>query len=1221
MHDILIVPDSTSPNLDPTSPNLEVSIHRRIDHFSALKVPLSQTNLQDCHRQQRWPMAHTPNSLSSSGSGVLHRHQSRPVSHLSQMRMDKKQEKECQLSINGSHRQQPRPMVAHSDGPAQNDHGMSLTDTDGSHRQQPRPVVAHHCHSKTDDSPQQPHHSNLLHQEISSSSDSSDIHRQQPRPVDPHSSQGGISRTTYTAEQLLNLRPKAGKIARKTRKRIFESGIWKPKNDNSATNPPPMPKNNKRPLHTRNLTRICKEPTDYITVGCVNARSLRNKSCDFHDNIVDDKYDLCLITETWLKSDDDVIQIESTPTGYTLQHLPRADRSGGGVGLISKLDMKPQMVQSTSNYSSFEHCAWTLNVGSDKMLVAVIYRPPYSEKNKSTVNNFLDEFSTYLESIITSPLKLLIGGDFNFHMENKSCADTSKFLELLDCHDLMNHVWRPTHDKGHTLDLLITRKSDEISLQQTEVTNFLSDHAFVKSKIKINKQTHELKNIQFRQIKKININQLKNDISTSALCNMNDELSASEKAALYDSTLSKLLDAHAPVISKTIKIKHTAPWYTNELRSLKRTKRKKERAWRKSMADEDYHTFKTARQDYIDQCNNTKSAYYSNEVQKCGNDQRKLFKLIKHLTNTTNASVYPPSGCDEQLGNEFGKFFIEKVDKIMDEIEDVINTENIPDYCQYATNLQDTQRLTDFRKLTTDEVTKLIMKSKTKSSILDPIPTSILKECLDEIIIPITNIINSSLSEGLFPSNWKTAVVIPLLKKAGLELILKNFRPVSNLSYMSKLVEKAGLAQYVDHLSSIGKFSSNNSAYKDKHSTETLLVKIHSDIVNSIDNQSVTLLVLLDLSAAFDTVNLDIITNIFRNHFNITGNVLTWFQSYLQNRDQRILINTTISNTHKLKYGVPQGSCAGPVIFLGYLCSLYDIIEKHLPSVRVGGYADDHQLYLSYKPGNNTTEIEAIKKLSACIADVRAWMLSHKLKINDTKTEFMILGTPQQLSKVAIESISVGNSSITPVKSLKNLGIVFDQHLNMSTHVNQVCQKGYYQLKRIRQIRKYLDKPATEKLVHAFVTSNIDYCNSLLYGTNKYVIDKLQKLQNAAARVICGARRYDPITPLLKDLHWLPVSYRISFKIALLTHKCLNNQAPAYLKDLLAANKPGRELRSSHQNKLKVPFCKTKIGSRAFTSAAPEIWNPIPENIKSLGIDKFKKQLKTHYFKQAFKSK
>ena len=190
----------------------------------------------------------------------------------------------------------------------------------------------------------------------------------------------------------------------------------------------------------------------------------------------------------------------------------------------------------------------------------------------------------------------------------------------------------------------------------------------------------------------------------------------------------------------------------------------------------------------------------------------------------------------------------------------------------------------------------------------------------------------------------------------------------------------------------------------------------------------------------------------------------------------------------------------------------------------------------------------------------------------------------------------------------------------MSSHVNQICQKGYHQLKKIRQIRKYLDKPATEKLVHAFVTSNIDYCNSLLYGTTDCVINKLQRLQNAAARVICGGRKYDHVTPLLKDLHWLPVSYRITFKIALLAYKCMNGLAPSYLRDLLATKTYTRSLRSSSKNTLKVPFCRTNTGTRAFTVAAPTVWNAIPESYKSMNLENFKKHLKTHYFKLAYPS-
>ena len=161
-------------------------------------------------------------------------------------------------------------------------------------------------------------------------------------------------------------------------------------------------------------------------------------------------------------------------------------------------------------------------------------------------------------------------------------------------------------------------------------------------------------------------------------------------------------------------------------------------------------------------------------------------------------------------------------------------------------------------------------------------------------------------------------------------------------------VVKAVHEQHVDHLDSIDMFTSNNSAYKKHHSTETLLVKINSDIMNNMDQQTVTMLVLLDLSAAFDTVSLGILTEIFQFQFGIAGNVLKWFVSYLSDREQRVKIYQTLSDAYKVRVGVPQGSCAGPVAFLGYLSSLYDVIQEHLPEV--GGYADDNQLCLAFKP-------------------------------------------------------------------------------------------------------------------------------------------------------------------------------------------------------------------------------------------------------------------------------
>ena len=295
-------------------------------------------------------------------------------------------------------------------------------------------------------------------------------------------------------------------------------------------------------------------------------------------------------------------------------------------------------------------------------------------------------------------------------------------------------------------------------------------------------------------------------------------------------------------------------------------------------------------------------------------------------------------------------------------------------------------------------------------------------------------------------------------------------------------------------------------------------------------------------------------------------------------------------------------------------------MKKHLPYVNVGGYADDHQLYISYNPNDKDTEAQMILKLEECIADVRHWMLRHRLKINDSKTEVMVLGTQAQLNKINFSSVRVGQSNIELVSVVRNLGVLFDQQLKMNDHVDTICKKGYVQLKKIRQIRKYLNQHAAEQIVHSFITSNIDYCNSLLYGAPKGVVQKLQRLQNAAARTICGIRKFDPCRDVLKSLHWLPVAQRIDYKIALLTFKCLHNSAPQYLADLLHPYVPNRLLRSRGVNLLKTPRCNTKtLGPRAFTFAGPHIWNSLPEACRAAdNIVTFKTLLKSHYFRMAY---
>ena len=293
-------------------------------------------------------------------------------------------------------------------------------------------------------------------------------------------------------------------------------------------------------------------------------------------------------------------------------------------------------------------------------------------------------------------------------------------------------------------------------------------------------------------------------------------------------------------------------------------------------------------------------------------------------------------------------------------------------------------------------------------------------------------------------------------------------------------------------------------------------MKVHNDKLRALDRKECVFLVLLDISAAFNTVEHGHLKARLEQQFGVSHSALLWLDSYLSDRQQAATVRGIGSETRTLKYGVPQGSVVGPELFKDYASPLASLIQSF--DVLFYGYADNSQMYISFAPGPD--EASALDKMERCIAVVKTWIAQNYLKLNDDKIEFMVIGSPSNLKKVVTEHIVDGGHKIPKSKQVKNIGAIFDCSAMMEAQVVKTAQTAWFHLHLIGKIRAYLTTEQAHCVVHAYVTS-------------------------------LGGKKRDHATPLRKDLHWLPIPQRVILKTGPLMYKTLQGDGQAYLRELL----------------------------------------------------------------------
>ena len=948
----------------------------------------------------------------------------------------------------------------------------------------------------------------------------------------------------------------------------------------------------------------------------MNARSAVKKAALIHDVIEEHNLDLVFVEETWIPSDaPDAIKLDIAPTGYRVAHAHRGtsdEKRGGGIAVIYRESFQLSIVD-VGKYDEFESLSVKITSSSSSHTIVCIYRPP-----GNVSGSFCEQFSDLLDRLLIDGKQYIICGDLNCPGYEDALID-HHLQDILTSYNQQQLVLGPTHDSNHTLDLLITPEHSNNWVSDVSIHSLcFTDHSLVRCRLGFTLRRSPTVTFSYRRIKRMDLNAFRRDIAQSPIFDPEVQgSSVDEYVNLFEKEVTRILDAHAPLLTRTRRQgSHDNRQLSPEARDAKCECRRLERRYRRTGSDVDKSAFVHARAEARDKIKSSRSRYLREKVATSADDPRTMWRTTRDLLHTSQSSGLDDGDC-ETMATTFSQFFSDKVARIKEAIRSTLSGMpliNLPPVDAVFSGMQ----LLDFGAVSVKEVKSLVNSMSNKSSPLDVLPTSLLKSCVDVFAPVIARIANLSFASGKFPSMFRIAQVLPLLKKQGLDHMSPgNYRPISNLNTISKIIERLVLGRLKQHIQESGSFDVLQSAYRTGHSTETALVSVLDNLFTTIDNKKITVLIGLDISAAFDTISHEILLQRMQRRFGVSGTALDWIESYLSERHQYVKLGRHRSSTVKCTSGVPQGSVLGPILFTLYTAPVADVITSR--GVSYHQYADDTQLFYALSASEIDTSLTVVEE---CSRAVKRWFLENDLLLNAEKSEVMFVGTAAQLQKTDhVQSVNVADAVLPVSMKIKSLGVVLDRHLNFSDHVNTVARACNYHIWALRHIRHLLTEDIAHTLACSIVTSKLDYCNAVLHGAPRKNIAVLQRVQNNLARVVLQKPRTVHVTPLLQSLHWLPVDKRIRYKVVLLTYKVMVSKTPDYLSKLISerTSSASMSLRSSSRTLLRPKFTRTNYGDRAFSASAPAIWNELPADFNfSDSLNVFKKRLKTFLFNCAF---
>lgn len=928
-------------------------------------------------------------------------------------------------------------------------------------------------------------------------------------------------------------------------------------------------------------------------IGLLNPGSLSTKHEELIVAMEHHSVDLMALNETWLRPGEE----NRAPTipNYQLRHVPRSgcnNKRGGGVGFYIRRGVTVRICANPLN-PPVEQMWLRLTLNGVKFIIGTAYRPPWLD-----IDIFLDALTDSISSFSDFDNIVLLG-DFNINLltQNTNYSKFSCFLQYLN---LIQNVTTATHFTDHS-ETLIDVICSNLQLSNIIVDHIptLSNHAFITCELSVKKPKTVPKHFLYRPLKTMNLDAFQASISSVQWNTISNLTDVNEMVEKFNNALLQIFDIYAPVKYAVIKNK-SHPWITDTVREMIKLRNKAFQRYRITKLKTHEQYYKDLKKTVKSAIYNEKKAYFTHHVNYNLNSPSDLWKNIKRHVNFSARS---DSEIPENLlnANKINDYFC-NIPGVNEASVSEIDYFELNKFCSASFDLKVVDEVT---------VAKVIKSLKSNAQGVDGITLDMLMLSLPQTLPVITAIINTSIRSSTFPNVWKTAIVTPLPKKNNVSEF-KDLRPISILPCISKILEKIVNAQLVDYIENNNLLPTMQSGFRKCRSTVTALTNVVDDMLHSQDRGEGTILVLLDYSRAFDSINIPLLLSKLR-YYGFSPAVVEWFSSYLNGRSQIVKINNVNggkleSTPRELIRGVPQGSILAPTL---YIINTADISRK-IKFCNYHLYADDIQLYLSFNPSETQN---AISKLNADLNNIAGWSKANTLVLNPSKSKYIILGSPRQIECINSKNptLNIMGEPIGRVSEARNLGVHFDSSLHFESHILEIARNCFYRLRILYRFREFLSELLRIRLCDSLILSKFSYADTV-YGPRLLARTAriIQRVQNACARFIFKIPPRTHVTPYLNKASILKMSLRRQLSLATLVFGVIKTNKPEYLfRKLYWRGEDSTQKVRAVSQILVLPKHHTAAFRGSFRYAATMCWNNLPPPLRQINSDyNFKHKLK-----------